>query len=294
MDPIGILVTVVALLVTLIVALIMHVSIILPKIQVAVENPKLAAPDATHCPMLLGNPWFQALRRVSDFWEKLAVQRAHKFLISYTIARGHIEDGDTIILDSGTTIAELPQYLNEKKPRVTVYTNNLLAAIQVVPPAEGFDCRVLAGRIDPLYGATYDSPAIAAVLAGIRASKIILAATRLSVEDGPMVRASDVNNTVFKNELVRKALLDPGDPVLMVAVDWTKLKRPLSLEGGDEYNAVLPQADWNSVMNTHRFLLVTTLPPVADDTAAAATARDVLDKFRRKADAGGMRLVICE
>jgi len=82
------------------------------------------------------NLYLTALARESKFWEKLSIQRADKVLIASTIVSKYIQENDSIIVDSGTTVDQIPHILREKHLKSKVYTNNILAAISVVPPVE--------------------------------------------------------------------------------------------------------------------------------------------------------------
>ncbi len=240
------------------------------------------------------NLFFTALAREAKFWEKLSIQRADKVLIARTITSKYIQEKDVIIVDSGTTVDQIPHILHEKYLRTTVYTNNLLAAISVVPPVEGFDCFLLSGKVDPIYGATYNIEDIEGPLKPIRANQIILAATAISFEEGPMVDVLDTSNRLFKRELVRKALQDLGNPRLIIAVDWTKFKKGLRVVVDRKLNAVLEQADWRAVKATNRFVLVVTNPPDSLQTPDAIRAREEIKAFCTNMEEGGMKVEICK
>ncbi|GAF93680.1 unnamed protein product, partial [marine sediment metagenome] len=205
------------------------------------------------------------LGRQGHFWETLALQRSDKVAISTAIVEKHIKAGDTtIILDSGTTVEHVPFLLSQRgnveaNVNVKVYTNNLLAAVSVVPPPENFNCTLLAGRIDPIYGATYNTDNIEAPYSGIQANVIILAAKAISFNKGPMVAKQDDHNREFKKGLIGKALQGAPDVRLIIAVDWTKLSMDVAKRSG--LRAVLSEEAWENVKNKSSFVLVTTEPP---------------------------------
>ena len=226
----------------------------------------------------------------TEFWQKLFIQRADKVRIASAIASNYIQHDDTIIVDSGTTVDQIPSILRVEHPNVEVYTNNLLAAISVVPPEE-FDCFILSGRIDPIYGATYNIGDIGGPLESINPQQIILASGGISFEEGPLIDVRDVYNRKFKQELVKKAFQDPHTR-LIIAVDWTKFKK-----GGNQLgnmNPVLEQGDWRAIRGTNRFVLVTTNPPRDLRTPDAEEAREVINKFLDNMKKGFMKIDIIE
>jgi hypothetical protein len=238
--------------------------------------------------------FWTALARDARFWGKLSIQRADKVAIADRIASEYIQENDTIIVDSGTTVDLIPHILRERHRNSKVYTNNLLAAISVVPPVEGCDCYLLSGRVDPIYGATYNIENIEAPLESIRADQIILAATSISYDEGPMVDVRDYSNLRFKSELVRKALEDDGNPVLIIAVDWTKFGRHLDIGESKEFNPVLEHRTWKAVRSMQRFFLVITEPLDSLQNLSAGRAREEMKKFQTAAKRGGMQVQTCK
>ena len=236
------------------------------------------------------NQFLEGLILQSKFLEKLFIQRADKVRIAFTIASKYIQDRDTIIVDSGTTVDQIPAILRNQHPNVEVYTNNLLAAMSIVPPEEEFKCSILPGRIDPKYGATYNIGDIGGPLKSIKPQQIIIAATAISFEKGPLVDPSDNHNREFKENLFKKALEDPPSHRLIIAVDWTKFKR-----GGNQLindmNPALKPPDWKTVKAIKGFVIVTTNPPDLR-TPNAEEAREVIEKFVDNMEGGGMKIYI--
>lgn len=227
----------------------------------------------------------------SKFWEKLFIQRADKVRIASTIASRYIQDKDTIIVDSGTTVDQIPAILRNQHPNVKVYTNNLLAAMSIVPPEKKFKCSILSGRIDPKYGATYNIGDIGGPLKSIEPQQIILAATAISFEKGPLVDPSDVHNREFKQNLVKKALDDPAGRRLIIAADWTKFKND------SDKLAMIPVLDidcWREVRGIDSFVLVTTNPPKDLRTPNAIESREVIKRFMDNMESEGLKIKVLE
>lgn len=260
------------------------VKFLVQNVEKAVEGP----------PPFSLNLFFTALAREAKFWGKLSVQRADKVSIASTIVTKYIQENDRVIVDSGTTIDQIPHILYERHLNIDVYTNNLLAAISVVPPSEEFKCFLLPGKVDPIYGATYNIGRIKESLKDIEATQIILAATAISFGKGPMVNVLDRSNRLFKGELVRKALEDRGNPRLIIAVDWTKFIGDSEVGADRNLDAVLEIADWRAVKATRRFVLVATSPPDSLQTPAAIRAREEIKAFCTNMEEEGMKVEICE
>ena len=233
------------------------------------------------------NLFFTVLAREAKFWEKLFFQRADKVLIAGKIAGKYIQKDETIIVDSGTTVDQIPHILHTRQLKVKIYTNNLLAAISVIPSVEGFYCFLLSGKIDPFYGATYNSENLEETLKTINANQIILSSTAITYEEGPLVHPLDRDNREFKEALVEKSL-GRDETRLIIAVDWTKFRRSFSPE---ELTPVLSR-DWIAVRKTNRFILVATEPPNDLQTEDASIAREVIREFKKNMKNNGMKVEI--
>jgi hypothetical protein len=245
---------------------------------------------------LISSFYLMTLSAQFNFLEKLFVQRQDKFLICNEIVLNHLSLNDKIIIDSGTTVDQIPQLLNESymryranvgqnpNPPPEISTNNLLAAVSVIPPE--INVNLMEGIVDKKYVATYHPRNIILPIDNFDATKIVLAATTISYIDGPMVSVSDSNNKKFKAALIDKAL-GPKKCNLIIAIDWTKFnsKTPLM-------NPVVTHDVWQSVLAEPRFCLVTTKPDRANHPAEADIASNIIAKFENNAKNGGMRVVI--
>jgi DeoR/GlpR family transcriptional regulator of sugar metabolism len=240
------------------------------------------------------NLFLAALAKEAKFWEKLYLQRADKVLIAHTIASKHIQENNTIIVDSGTTVDQIPPILRGKNVKVRAYTNNVLAAVSVLPPAEeGFECFLFEGKIDPLFGATYNvggPGTIAKPLGPIQADQIVLAASAISFDYGPCVNVRDILNREFKNALVQKVLYDASNPRLIIAVDWTKFKKVDT----NRLTQVIDQRDWQSIRATNRHILVATAPPDSLQSPIGNEARKEIQLFTDNMQREGMTIEICK
>ncbi|MCK4732244.1 MAG: hypothetical protein KAT65_07275 [Methanophagales archaeon] len=276
-EMVGIIIALVGIFIGVIIVLVVNIIKIIGPLNKELQDIKESIKEIRRGPFVLPfpNEFLKSLATHSKFWEKLFIQRADKVSIASTIASRYIQDNDTIIVDSGTTVDLIPSILRDLHPNVKVYTNNLLAAMSVVPP-EDFDCSILSGRIDPIFGATYNIRDIGEPLKSIDPDQIILAAGGISFEKGPLVHVKDANNRQFKQELVEKAFLDL-DTRLIIAVDWKKFKK--DSDKLSDMNPVLGLVRWREVKGTNRFVLVTTNPPPDLRTPEAVEAREVIKKF---------------
>jgi hypothetical protein len=260
------------------------------KLQDAIKlMEKFSSPPSGVGPTQAG--YLFPLGKEAKFWERLYYQRADKVIISREIATKYITEKDrTIIVDSGTTIDQIPYMLCQRNLHLKVFTNNLLAAVSVVPPPPGFDCRLLPGRIDARYGATYNVGDIDGPLTQIRnADKIILACPAISFEEGPLVDRSDDFNKQFKGQLIRQALDDPAHIQLIIAADWMKFGKAKNVV--KEMKPVVGANEWRQVLEQEGFVLVATDPGELD-TPEADRARSEIESFKKNSSRDRMKLAI--
>lgn len=243
---------------------------------------------------LSSQSYLEVLSKEWKFWEKLFKMRKDKILISNKIVDTRIEDHDKIIVDSGTTIDQIPRILNEKFFKkeslpLIVYTNNLIAAISVIPPS--IRVYLLGGDIDSIYGATYHSSDPALPLKDIEPQKIILAATAISFEDGPMVSTRDTRNQIFKETLINKADKLPNC-TLIIAADWTKFKKIDLDETSPKMQRVVNRTTWGRIRDNKdkEFYIYLTEPDSQDTSPAATEAKAIIKQFK---DNGGIKVVKC-
>ena len=113
----------------------------LNKLQEKISRLEKGSGGKLESPALLSSNFFlTALEKERKFWSKITEERDNKTLIALTIANKYIERNDTILMDSGTTVDQIPLFPVEKGYNSTIYTNNLLAAILVIPYGEEIDC----------------------------------------------------------------------------------------------------------------------------------------------------------
>jgi DeoR/GlpR family transcriptional regulator of sugar metabolism len=230
-----------------------------------------------------------------DFWEKLFKNRKDKIAISIKIVDKYIDSNDQVIIDSGTTIDQIPRLLNQNYMgqivKLKVYTNNIIAAISVIPPQ--FKVYILNGDIDEFYGATYYGKSISQPLDHINPSKIILAATLITFDEGPLVSTRDDRNKKFKKALIDLAYSSDLECVLIIAADWTKFIA--TIPPNYTHQCVLDDhAEWKKVRENNKFILCITEPPRGDNSNQAKTARVEIQKFiDNEKNQTGMKVVIC-
>lgn len=96
-------------------------------------------------------------------------------------ARNYINEGDTIILDSGSTILELARELQDVK-NVKIITNDLLIALEL-QENPWIDLYLVGGRVRNRFRLTHGTIGID-FLKSIAANKVFLSPNALSIYDG--------------------------------------------------------------------------------------------------------------
>jgi DeoR/GlpR family transcriptional regulator of sugar metabolism len=235
------------------------------------------------------SPDFGGVWMSSSLREKYLDMREDKDAISSYMARSLIKDRDSIILDSGTTVVYIPRFLSTAKTDVIVYTHNLLVA----PPVVGANicCIFCGGILDREYGAAYLSSEdeTRSWLKSFHCHRAILAAAKITFEEGPLVKTTDTKNKVFKKWLIIKCLQEQSQ--LITAVDWTKFMSKLDQRKRQIWEPVLQKRDWENVLTQKDFLLVTKFPDELDRRPSARLAQDVINKFKRNELNGGMTII---
>jgi DeoR/GlpR family transcriptional regulator of sugar metabolism len=125
-----------------------------------------------------------------------------------------IEDGDTVLLDGGTTTLEVARALLAREIHVQVVTNSLPIA-QLVASSHQTDLILIGGYVYPRTGVALGPLAIA-MMQGIRVRKAILGA-------GGIMADGVYNSNLLLVETERQ-MMACGQEVV-IAADWTKFGR---------------------------------------------------------------------
>lgn len=126
-------------------------------------------------------------------------------------AVGLIKDGDTIILDSGSTTLNIPKYLASST--LTVVTDSLVAAHELAD-YEGVDLLVLGGLLRRS-SMNMIGPMTKTCLEAINAKWLLMGATAVSIEQG-------ISTTNLVEAEVKQMMIRAADKVCLLA-DSTKL-----------------------------------------------------------------------
>lgn len=129
-------------------------------------------------------------------------------------AIAHIADGDTILLDSGSTVCALARLLAMRQMDVTVFTNSLKAA-QILSEA-GVRSFTLGGQVRASSGAITGSWAVNQ-LAEIRVQKVFLGCSGHEDRPGPCVES-------FEEAQIKRAMLQCAD-VRILLCDSSKARK---------------------------------------------------------------------
>jgi len=127
-----------------------------------------------------------------------------------------IQPGETVILDSGTTTAEIARHLKKMKtPSVTVITNALNIAVELAD-LPGFSVIMIGGLLRPL-ACSFVGPHAEAMLNEFHADRLFLAVDGFDLENGPST--PDVLEAQLNNVMIRSAR------EVNVVTDFSKLGR---------------------------------------------------------------------
>ena len=153
------------------------------------------------------------VRGMPAFDERTHTAIAEKRAIGEATA-GLIEDGDTVLLDGGTTTLEVARALLTREIHVQVVTNSLPIA-QLVAASPRVDLILIGGYVYPRTGVALGPLAIA-MMQGIRVRKAILGA-------GGIMADGVYNSNLLLVETERQ-MMACGQEVV-IAADWTKFGR---------------------------------------------------------------------
>lgn len=131
-----------------------------------------------------------------------------------TYAAQYVSDGERVILDSGSTVAELAEHLVEHTT-TTVITYSL-PIIQSLAPSFGPRVVCTGGAVEPSINALI-GPLAEQVLTGVRVDKAFLGATSVSVADG-------FSNSNLGNLALQRIVLSIAREVYLL-VDSSKFSR---------------------------------------------------------------------
>jgi DeoR family fructose operon transcriptional repressor len=147
-----------------------------------------------------------------SFKEKSIEEREQKVVIA-KIANSMIEDGDTIILDSGTTTLEIAKHIQANK--VTVITNSIDIA-EVLSGNEKVDLIVTGGSMRvttrAMVGHITEN-----ILKNFRVDKAFIGANGISIEEG-------ITTPNFTEAQTKKAMMHVANKVI-IAADSSKFNK---------------------------------------------------------------------
>jgi DeoR family fructose operon transcriptional repressor len=120
-----------------------------------------------------------------------------------------VEDGDTIFLNSGTTIAEVARHLTARADlrRVTVITNSLTAALEI---SGGYEVILLGGAFRPLANSTF-GPLATRTLRNVSADKAFIGVDGITLKYGCTTPAA------AEAEIAQVMIERTRGPVIIVA-----------------------------------------------------------------------------
>ena len=111
-----------------------------------------------------------------------------------------VQDGEVIIIDSGTTTSLMAKYLNKKKD-LTVITNSIHVATNLMSNQE-IEIIILGGRLRNRTGAIVGSSTLLA-LQSLWANKAFLSCSGVSLEGG--VTVSNINSMEIRKQMIKSS-----------------------------------------------------------------------------------------
>src|SRR5262245_43122696 len=127
-----------------------------------------------------------------------------------------VQPGETIILDSGTTTAEIARHLKRRKlQNVTVITNALNIAVELMD-CPGVSLIMIGGLMRPV-SLSFVGPQADSMMNEFHADRLFLAVDGLDLENGPST--PDVLEAQLNNVMIRSA------KEVNVVADFSKLGR---------------------------------------------------------------------
>jgi DeoR family transcriptional regulator, aga operon transcriptional repressor len=127
-----------------------------------------------------------------------------------------VEPGETIILDSGTTTAEIARHLKRMKTQpLTVITNALNIAVELAD-SPGISLIMIGGLLRPV-SCSFVGPQAEAMMNEFHANRLFLAVDGFDLENGPST--PDVLEAQLNNVMIRSAR------EVNVVTDFSKLGR---------------------------------------------------------------------
>src|SRR5207249_5954007 len=146
---------------------------------------------------------------------KETLQRDEKIRIGRAAA-DLVQPGETIILDSGTTTAEIARHLKRLKlQNVTVITNALNIAVELMD-CPGVSLMMIGGLMRPV-SSSFVGPQADSMMNEFHADRLFLAVDGFDLENGPST--PDVLEAQLNNVMIRSA------KEVNVVTDFSKLGR---------------------------------------------------------------------
>ncbi len=147
---------------------------------------------------------FPVRRRDQNLQEKKAIAKT---------ALTFIEDGDILILDSGSTTLELAKILDKK---VTVITNDPIISY-ILLSKENILLFCTGGELRREGGLAYTGTSVIKALDKHHATKCFLAATAFDANHGPMVFSSQEGE-------IKRAFIEASDKIFLM-IDYSKFNQ---------------------------------------------------------------------
>jgi hypothetical protein len=211
-----------------------NTSDIIKEVQVVQANSQQLSPDLS---IFLANQW--------RFIEKIFHYRYEKNNIAEMIVKKHIQKGEIVLLDSGSTTDLVTSELLRKPIKdVQIHSNNIFAAMHLAGVKE-IPFFLFPGRFNDRFAAVYSDAANNSV-DQLGFSLFILATTAFTFEIGITVHNGDNSNYEFKRKALLTFFEKQEQSKLVIAIDASKFFEPMNGHRGivsvDEWNRIKLEA----------------------------------------------------
>jgi DeoR/GlpR family transcriptional regulator of sugar metabolism len=189
-------------------------------------------------------------------FDRMSRYRHQKLKICQQIVGKHLQPGDNILLDSGSTVDQVTaELISRPVSNISIYSNNILAAAHLTGTSL-IRFTLFQGEFFQRSWAVYSQEANQRMdQFGI--SVVIIAAAVFRANSGVMVREKEEGNYLFKRRAL-EIFRQKEESRLIIAIDASKF-----YENTNNHRSVFTQTEWKSLLTkaATRVTLVTSSVP---------------------------------
>jgi len=189
-------------------------------------------------------------------FDRMSRYRHEKLKICQKLVDKHIQIGDTILLDSGSTVDQVTsELIGRPIGNITIYSNNVLAAMHLTGTSL-VSFHLFQGEFFQRSWAVYSEEANQR-MDQLAVTVVIIAAAAFKASAGIFVRDGEIGNHHFKRKAIELFLNKPNLR-LTIAVDGSKFYE--NLRG---HHPIFSTKEWNGILSEYgkRIAIITSAPP---------------------------------